>query len=228
MGDTDQHHGHRARLRQRFARSGFDGFGEHEIVELILTLAIPRSDVKPTAKALLRRFKTLRAILDATPEELAQTDGIGTVAPIALKIIKATAALYLQQSAQDAEVLSGGEQLADFWRLRIGASPVEVFEVAHLDSAYRVLREGVETLEHGTVDRAAVYPRKVVEAALKRGAYALAMAHNHPNGDTTPSEQDKILTRAIVLAAEAVGVRVVDHLIVTPDKAFSFRRAGLL
>ncbi|MBM3496730.1 MAG: hypothetical protein FJX72_20780, partial [Armatimonadetes bacterium] len=71
MGDTDQHHGHRARLRQRFARSGFDGFGEHEIVELILTLAIPRSDVKPTAKALLRRFKTLRAILDATPEELA-------------------------------------------------------------------------------------------------------------------------------------------------------------
>ena len=95
-------------------------------------------------------------------------------------------------------------------------------------SAYRLLRDGVETLEEGTVDRAAVYPRRVIEAALKRGAAALVLAHNHPNGEVSPSEHDKTLTRAIVLAAETVHLRVLDHLIVSSQEAFSFRKQGLL
>ena len=118
--------------------------------------------------------------------------------------------------------------MSRFWRARIGALPNEVFEVGYLDSGYRLLRDGVERLEEGTIDRAAVYPRRVIEAALGRGAFAIALAHNHPNGAVTPSEQDKVLTRAIVLAAETVSLRVVDHLIVSPGEAFSFRKAGLL
>jgi DNA repair protein RadC len=106
--------------------------------------------------------------------------------------------------------------------------PNEVFEVGHLDSAYRLLRNGIERLEEGTIDRAAVYPRRVVEAAIRHGAFGLVLAHNHPNGEVTPSDQDKILTRAIVLAAEAVDLRVVDHLIVSAEQTFSFRKAGLL
>ena len=86
----------------------------------------------------------------------------------------------------------------------------------------------VETLEEGTIDRAAVYPRRVIEAALKRGAAALVLAHNHPNGNLAPSEHDKVLTRAIVLGAETVYLKVVDHLIVSPTETFSFRKAGLL
>ena len=86
----------------------------------------------------------------------------------------------------------------------------------------------METLEEGTIDRAAVYPRRVVESALKRGAAALVLAHNHPNGNVAPSEHDKILTRAIVLAAETVQLRIVDHLIVSADETFSFRKTGLL
>lgn len=76
----------------------------------------------------------------------------------------------------------------------------EFFEVGYLDSGLRLVRDGVETLEQGTVDRAAVYPRRVVEAALRRGAAAMVFAHNHPNGDVRPSDQDKVLTRALVLA----------------------------
>ena len=83
-------------------------------------------------------------------------------------------------------------------------------------------------LEEGTVDRAAVYPRRVIESALRRGGAALVLAHNHPNGDVTQSEHDKVLTRAIVLAAETVGVKIIDHLIVSADETFSFRKAGLL
>ena len=206
----------------------FAGFAEHEIVELLLTLAIPRSDVKEPAKALLQRFGSVRGVLDAPPEALRQVAGIGSVAPVALAIIRAAAVLYLQQVNERASVLDDRARIRDFWRLRIGSLPNEVFEVAYLDSGLRLVRNGVERLQQGTVDRASVYPRQVVEAALRRGAAAIVLAHNHPNGRVEPSEADKLTTRAIVLAAETIRLRVVDHLIVSPDDAFSFREAGLL
>jgi len=198
------------------------------VVELLLTLAIPRSDVKQPAKALIARFRNLQGVLDAPVDELRTVPGIGSVTPVALQIIKAAATLYLQQSGEGRDSLADPARLADFWRMRIGALQNEVFEVAYLDSAYRLVRDGVETLEEGTIDRAAVYPRRVIEAALKRGAAAIVLAHNHPNGHVAPSEHDKVLTRAIVLGAETVGLKVVDHLIVSKQETFSFRKAALL
>jgi DNA repair protein RadC len=229
MSDDQPHYlGHRQRLRERFVKAGVAGFADYEVIELLLTLAIPRSDVKQPAKALIARFGNLRGILDAPIEELRRVPGIGSVTPVALQIIRAAATLYLQQNSEGRDSLADTARLADFWRMRIGALQNEVFEVAYLDSAYRLLQDGVETLEEGTIDRAAVYPRRVVEAALKRGAAALVLAHNHPNGNVTPSDQDKVLTRAIVLAADTVHLRVVDHLIVSAQETFSFRKAGLL
>ena len=222
------YHGHRQRLRERFLQSGLAGFAEHEIIELLLTLAIPRADVKQPAKALLSRFGSLRGVFDAPLLELRSVDGVGEVASIALHVIRESATLYLQEASEDAEVLSDPNRLGDFWRMRIGALRHEVFAVAYLDSAHRLIRNGVETLQEGTIDRAAVYPRRVVEAALKRQAAALVLAHNHPNGKVEPSDHDKLLTRAIVLAAETINLRVVDHLIVSSEDVFSFRKAGLL
>jgi len=222
------YHGHRQRLRTRFIRSGFEGFNDYEVIELLLTLAIPRSDVKQPAKALIARFGNLRGILDAPLEKLQEIKGIGTVAPIALRIIRSAATLYLQQSAEGAESLADPDRLSAFWRMRIGALRDEVFEVAYLDSGCRLLRDGIDRLEEGTIDRATVYPRRVIESALKRGAAALVLAHNHPNDHVQPSEQDKALTRALVLAAETIHLKILDHLIVSPDEVFSFRKAGLL
>ncbi|HXH23766.1 MAG TPA: DNA repair protein RadC [Vicinamibacterales bacterium] len=229
MSEGDPHyHGHRHRLRARFLKSGLEGLADYEVVELLLTLAIPRADVKQPAKALIARFRNLRGILDASVEDLQTVEGIGAVTPVAMKIIKAAATLYLQQSSEGHDSLADPSRLADFWRMRIGSQQNEVFQVAYLDSGYRLLRDGVETIEEGTVDRAAVYPRRVVESALRRGAAALVLAHNHPNGHVAPSEQDKVLTRAVVLAAETVGLKIVDHLIVSASETFSFRKAGLL
>lgn len=229
MATTDPHyHGHRKRLRDRFRKSGFSGFAEHECVELLLTLAIPRSDVKQQAKALLERFGSLRGILDAPPSELQSVKGIGEVAAISLKIVRDTATLYLQETSEGAPVLREPDRLSDFWRMEIGHLKHEVFAVAYLDTAYRLVRDGVETLQEGTIDRAAVYPRRVVEAALRREAAAVVLAHNHPNGNLEPSEHDKLVTRAIALAAETISLRVVDHLIVSASETFSFRKAGLL
>jgi DNA repair protein RadC len=225
---TPHYHGHRDRLRQRFLRSGLGGLADYEVVELLLTLAIPRSDVKQPAKELVARFGDLRGILDAPLTELQAVPRIGSVAPIALQIIKAAVALYLQQGNEGRDVLADPARLAAFWRMRIGSSANERFEVAFLDSASRLLRDGVETLAEGTVDRVSVYPRRVIESALRRGAHGLVLAHNHPNGSVTPSEQDKLITRAVVLAGEAVGVRVIDHVVVSASDSFSFREAGLL
>ncbi len=228
MASQPHYQGHRERLRERFLKSGLAGFAEHEVIELILTLAIPRRDVKLPAKALLDRFGSLRGVLDTSLSELQSVVGIGRVSAIALHIIRESATLYLQETSEGAEVLRETERLSDFWRMRIGALRNEVFAVAFLDSAYRLLRNGVETLQEGTIDRAAVYPRRVVEAALKRQAAALVLAHNHPNGVVDPTEHDKVVTRAIVLAADTISLRVVDHLIVSPGETFSFRKAGLL
>jgi len=220
--------GHRQRLRERFQKSGLDGFAEYEIVELLLTLVVPRSDVKSRAKALLAKFGSLHGILDAPETELKSIAGIGQVTPVALQIVRAVAALYLQQRSEGRELLKDTSHMAEFWRVRIGGLSNEVFQVAYLDSGFRLLREGVETIEEGTSDRATVYPRRVIEASLRRGAAAIVLAHNHPNRNVSPSEQDKTLTRAIVLAAETVGINVVDHLIVSASDCFSFRKAGLM
>ena len=120
------------------------------------------------AKALLDRFGGLRAILDAPIADLQQTPGIGEVAPVALRVIREAASLYLQQRAEEATVLASPESLKSFWLTRLGGLRTAAPEVAHLDSASRLMRNGVETLEEGTVDRAAVYPRRVAEAALRR------------------------------------------------------------
>ena len=225
--DRPHYHGHRQRLRDRFLKGGLEGFADYEVVELLLTLAIPRSDVKPSAKALIERFGSLRGVVDAPLSELQSVQGVGEVAAIALKAIRASATRYLQEASEEAEVLRD-PRLSDFWRMEIGALKREVFAVAYLDSAYRLLRNGVETLQEGTIDRASVYPRSIVEAAISRHAAALVLAHNHPNGNVEPSEHDKVLTRAIVLAAETIRLQVVDHVIVSAQEVFSFRKEGLL
>ena len=220
--------GHRQRLRQRFLKSGFTGMSEHEVVEILLTLALPRKDVKKPAKDLLACFGNLQGIMDAPAEELRAIYGIGEVAPVAFRIIREAANLYLQQRTEKVNCLATDEAMIEFWRSRLGGLRDEVFEVAYLNSGYRMLKDGVERLEEGTIDRATVYPRKVMEAALKRGATVLVFAHNHPNGNVNPSDQDKILTRALVLAAETLQIKIHDHLILSSDTVFSFRKAGLL
>ncbi|MGA9041348.1 MAG: DNA repair protein RadC [Terriglobales bacterium] len=220
--------GHRERLRARFEKNGLDAFADYEIVELVLTLAIPRGDVKPLAKKLIARFGNLRGILDAPAEELRVVSGVGSVTPIALRVLRAVATIYLQQTAEERELLRDPEAIDRFWRARLGDLQHEVFEVGYLDSSNRLMREGVERLEEGTIDRATVYPRRVMEAALRRGASALIFAHNHPNGNVQPSEQDKTLTRALVLAAAALQIKVIDHLVVSTTTVFSFRKEGLL
>ena len=220
--------GHRQRLRERFLSVGLSGFAEHEVLELVLTLVIPRRDVKPYAKLLLDQFGSLRGVLDASPEDLKTVEGIGDAAITALGIIKAVAETYSQEGIETQSADFSMDDLAAFWRMRIGSLQTEVFEVAYLDSARHLITNGIERLAEGTLNRAAVYSRRVMEAAVKRQAAGLVFAHNHPNGVAQPSDQDKLLTRSLVLAAQTLEINIVDHLIIAKNDVFSFREKGLL
>ncbi|MCY4165943.1 MAG: DNA repair protein RadC [Gammaproteobacteria bacterium] len=227
-GKAPLYDGHRRRLRERFRKGGLAGFADYEVIEMLLTLAIPRGDTKPAAKALLARFGGLRGVLDAPLADLQSVKGVGEVAAASLRLVRAVATLYLQQASERTDVLEDPDRLSDFWRAKLGMLKHEVFAVAYVDSAGRLLRDGIEVLQEGTIDRAAVYPRRVVESALRHQAAGLVLAHNHPNGNVQPSEHDKLITRAIVLAAETVSLRILDHVIVSQQETFSFRSAGLL
>jgi UPF0758 N-terminal len=120
---------HRQRLRKRFLTHGLEGFADYEVVELLLTLAIPRADVKPQAKALMAHFGNLRGLLDASLEDLQAVPGIGPVTAIVLRIIREAASLYLQQTAEQHDSFADPDVLARFWRTKIGAQLNEIFQV---------------------------------------------------------------------------------------------------
>ncbi len=225
---NESNFGHRERLRQRFEKFGFPGLAEHEVVELLLTLCIPRRDVKAPAKALLSEFGSLKGILDASPESLRQIRGIGKVTPVALRIIRQAATLYLQQELESRDWLNSIGKVEEFWLNRLGGLQHEVFEVAYLDKAYRLLKDGVDRGEEGTVDYAHVYPRKIMESALRRAATCIVLIHNQPTGRSTPAHEDRVLTDELVKAGESLGIRVLDHLIIAGNQVFSFRREGLI
>ena len=220
------YHGHRQRLRERFLSNGLGAFADYEAVELLLTLAIPRRDVKEAAKLAIQRFGSFRGVLDAPIEELREVPGLGDVAATGLKIIREAANRYLREKSRETFSLADPDVLADYCRSALGPLRHEVFKAIYLDSGYRIITD--ETLEEGTLDRAAVYPRRVMDAAVRHGAATLVFAHNHPNGVVTPSEHDRTLTRALVLAAETLQIQVLDHLIVSQDAVFSFRQEELL
>ena len=176
---------------------------------------------------LLAQFGGLADVINASQRDFMKA-GVDAKVATSLSVVGAVMDRFLQRSAEDRNAVTQSKHLVDLWRFRIGGLRREVFEVAYLSSSYRVLVDGIERIEEGTVDRAAVYPRQVIAAALRREAFGLVLAHNHPNGFVEPSEHDKHLTRALVLAADTVDVRIVDHLIVSSTAAFSFKAAGLL
>jgi len=219
--------GHRARLRRRFLETGFAGFADHEVIEFLLFHVIPRKDTKPIARALLARFGDLRRVLAAPPEELTEIPGVGPGAAAFLKSLQALfERLLAARTRQERHRLSSPRALYEYCRVSLGARPREQFRAFFLNVRNELLAE--EVLSDGTVDQAVVFPRTVVELALRHKAVGVLLAHNHPAGTLRPSPEDVALTRRIADAAATVGVRLLDHVIVTADGWMSFHEEGLL
>ncbi|MDR1595455.1 MAG: DNA repair protein RadC [Puniceicoccales bacterium] len=226
--DNSVNHGHRSRLREKFLRSEFAGLCDYEIVELLLTLSIPRKDVKALAKKLLGTFGSLRNIFDAEVSDLTKVRGIGKSTAVALKVIRAVNVVYLREKLESGQVLDSSTKAIELWKNKLSNLKFEVVEVALLDSGLRLIKNGIERLETGTAAATTFYPRKIAEAAIRSNATAVIIAHNHPAGSAEPSDYDERSTRTIKTALQYLDVRLIDHVIISQNDAFSFKEHGLL
>ncbi|MBW2556395.1 MAG: DNA repair protein RadC [Deltaproteobacteria bacterium] len=222
----DKGKGHRKRLREKFLDSGLAGFHDYEVVELLLTLAMPRKDCKDAAKAAMKQFKTLQGVLEASPKALCEVPGIGPKNLLGIKLIKAVADRYLEKRLLHQDALNNSKELFEYLYHSIRDKTRECFNVVFLDAKNRVV--ATETLFEGTLTASSVYPREVVLAALNQHAAALIFAHNHPSGDPQPSREDIAITRQLVFACKVVGITVHEHLIIGNNRYFSFADEGYI
>ena len=216
--------GHRQRLRKKFLESGLSGFHDYEVIELLLTIATPRKDCKEIAKALLKRFKSLQRVLEASPRELCEIEGIGPMNQFGIKLVKAVADRYLEKRLIEKDPLNNSKELYEYLCHTIRDKLREYFKVVFLDAKNKVL--AVETLFKGTLTASSVYPREVILAALNHDAAALIFAHNHPSGDPTPSPEDMAITRQLVLACAVMGITVHEHIVMGNSSFYSFADHG--
>jgi DNA repair protein RadC len=225
LKDSDKT-GHRRRLRERFRNAGRKALADYELIELLLTYAIPRVDTKPVAKALLKQFKTIFNVLQQPPERLMDTKGIGIEAATYISLIQACLTQAVEKTVDHGEMVSGPEDLLAYARMALGPSSQECLYVLYLDDARHVVHH--QEAARGTVDRLSVYPREVIKPALVHNATALILVHNHPDGQPVPSENDLDWTAKIEKLATMFDIKLLDHLIVTKLQAYSIKTGKLL
>jgi DNA repair protein RadC len=218
--------GHRSRLRQRLFEGGPDALLDHELVEYLLALAIPRRDTKPLARKLIQEFGGIGGLFSADAQAIARLGGVSEGAAAAIKIAQAAALRLLESKATERPVLSSWQALLDYLRADMAFNPVERVRVLYLNAKNMLIRN--EPVSEGSVDEAAVYVREVIRRALELHATAIILVHNHPSGDPQPSQQDIRLTREIVAAGRPLGISVHDHVIVGANGHSSLRGMGLI
>jgi DNA repair protein RadC len=223
---TPHYHGHRERLRRRVLDKGVESLTDLEVLEYLLFSARPRGDTKPLVKTLIKCFGNLAGVLNASREELATIAGLGEASIAALKIVPEAARRLALEEASERPVIASWDKLLAYCRVAMGHQKVEQFRLLFLDKKNRLIAD--ELQQTGTVDHTPVYPREVIKRALELGASALILVHNHPSGDTTPSQADIEMTREVQEAAAKLGISVHDHIVISKSGHNSFKSLGLL
>ena len=222
----DPRHGHRERLRQRLLDRGGDALADHELIEYLLTLAIPRKDTKNLAKELIKTFGGMGGLLTSESKALLHVKGMGPSAAAAIKIVQATAVRLLQAQVAAKPVLGNWQALLDYLHADMAHHTIERVRVLHLNTRNILIAD--ELMSEGSVDQAAVHTREVVRRAMDLGSTAVILVHNHPSGDPAPSRADIELTRQIADAGKKLGIAVHDHLIIGTNGHASLRALGLI
>jgi len=226
MPSDDIAPGHRKRLRERFVKSGLKGFHDYEIIELLLTLGSPRKDCKQQAKETIKKFKTLRGVLQAPLEELQQIDGIGPHNAFGIKLVQEAAREFLKEKIIDKPIYKSAQEIFDYLYYSMRDLKKEVFKVIYLNSQNQIIETA--DLFEGTINSSSISPRQVIESAIKYNAASLIFVHNHPSGNPEPSKSDKELTRDLVYAGRIMQIKVLDHIIIGNNRYFSFAGEGLI
>ena len=219
--------GHRKRLRERYVKNGYEALQDYEIIELLLTFVKQRVDTKPLAKQLIKKYGTIEEILKADIKDLKETEGIGDITAVFLNFIGDIAACSFKDKAEKQKIsFRNKNQLISYLRNDIGFSKNEEFKVLFLNSVNEIIE--TEILFTGTIDKSAVYPRKILERALYHNARSIVFVHNHPSGNVSPSEKDIELTEEMKKFFKIVDINVLDHIIITKNSHFSFLEEGII
>ncbi len=220
------HEGHRARKKEQFRDHGLDAFADHEVLELLLYYAVPRADTNPVAHRLMEKFGSLDAIFSADRTTLQEVEGVGENAATLISLIFPLLRRIRSSSHRSETVLSSTEQAGRYFvGLFLGERKEKLYE-ACLDAKGRLIN--CRLISEGAADSVQFNVRPIVENAIKCSASCVVIAHNHPSGVALPSHDDNIATLNVFDALGAVGVELVDHVIVADDDFVSLRHNGLL
>ncbi len=214
------------RLRRKFLQSGLSGFLDYEVIEILLSLGTPRRDCRQQAKKALKKFKTLRGVLEALPEELQEIEGIGANNVFGIRLIQEAARRFLKEKIMQGPICKSSQNVFEYLYHALRDARQEKFKVIFLDAKNHIIE--VKTFSEGTVDSSIVYPREIIKSALRYDASSLIFVHNHPSGDPKPSSNDKEITRELVFASSVVQIQVLDHIIIGNNCYFSFADEGLI
>ncbi len=218
--------GHRDRLRGKLIERGAAALEDYELLETLLFAFLPRRDVKPVAKDLLKRFGSISALLVADPSEIAEVRGMGDTSAAYLKAAYELSTRAALEEIGSKPIISSWTALITYVRSQLQHETREQFRVLFLDKKNQLIRD--EIISRGTVDEAPVYPREIARRALELAASALILVHNHPSGDTTPSRADIDMTRQLIDALEPLDITIHDHLIAGTGGVTSFKSSGLI
>jgi len=220
------HTGHRERVRDRFLSEGLDGFKDHEVLELLLFYCIPKKDTNPVAHSILQEYGSLAALFEADPRDIARRCNLSVSTAILLTIAGPLTRRFLKQRWGDKPVLSSSTRAGEYAVSLFSGRPYEVFYVICLDAQNRVNHSAL--VHEGTLNEAPVYPRIIVEAALRHKANSVILSHNHPGGSLVASGPDLDVTKRIQSALTPISIPVVDHIIVAGEQFASLAEQGLL
>ena len=218
--------GHRQRLRDRFLRSGREGLPDYELLELLLTYSIPRINTKPIAKALLHKFGSIVNVFHQPNERLEEIHGIGPTTLTFFRVFQDCLTRCTEVQVENQQSISGPEDLFAFVRMQLGSRTIECIYALYLNQAQRIVHQTEVTV--GTVDRTPFYPRELLKPALIHNATGMVLVHNHPEGQPVPSDRDLEMTRKVDSLAALFDIKLLDHLIVTREQAYSIKTGKLL
>lgn len=220
------HEGHRERMRRQLRTSGMDSLSDVQVLEVALYYAIARRDTNEIAHALLRRFGSLSGVLEAPRSELLKVDGVGESAADLLQLFIQVERRHMMDRSNTEVILNTTDKCAQYLLPRFIGEEEEVVYLLCLDAKCKAL--DCALVHRGAVNVTAISVRKIVKAALDRNATSVVVAHNHPSGLALPSCEDRETTLVLKSALEAVGVALIDHVIVADNDYVSLADDGLL
>ena len=220
------------RPRERMQREGADNISAQELLAVLLGRGVAGQSVMHIAQQLMKEFKSLDAIVNASLEDLQQVKGLGPAKALQLKACLEIARRVMQQElAQEkdqnsSQAVAKAEHIAQHVRSHIRNFKKEHFYVISFDNRNRII--GTDLLTVGTLNASLVHPRETFEKAISNHSASIAVSHNHPSGDPNPSEADIIVTKRLQDAGELMGIGLLDHVIISKQHMFSFKENGLL